>query len=157
MKKKNYELTQSGIDKLKSELDYLTNVKRNENLEALREAREQGDLSENADYNAARDEQANIESRILEIKNILKNAIIIKNNNTNKKINIGKTVHLKFQNNSEEKTLQLVGSLEADPFADKISIESPLGQSIKNYQEGDTVSVKSETGKTFKVEILKVI
>lgn len=154
--KKNYELTQSGVDELKAELEHLINVKRHENLESLKEAREQGDLSENADYNAARDEQAFIESRILEIQNILKNVKIINTYSTNKEINIGKTVTLQFLDSMTEKTLHLVGVLEVNPFKNKISIESPIGQSIQGYQEGDQVLVKTELGKSFKVNILKV-
>ncbi|MBP3059180.1 transcription elongation factor GreA [Texas Phoenix palm phytoplasma] len=156
MDNKMYYLTQSGIDKLKEELEYLKNVKRNENLESIREAREQGDLSENADYSAARNEQAIIESRILEIQNILKNAIIINTSSKNKEINLGKTVHLRFNHNMEEKSLQLVGILEVDPSLNKISIESPLGQAIKGYREGDEVLFKTETGKKIQVTILKV-
>ncbi|WP_341266537.1 transcription elongation factor GreA [Candidatus Phytoplasma fraxini] len=156
MNKKNYELTQSGIDKLKEELEYLKNVKRNENLEALKEAREQGDLSENADYSAARDEQAFIETRILEIQNILKNVKIIDTSNKNKEINIGKTVTIQFLHDNRQQTLHLVGFLEVNPFANKISIESPIGQSLKSHQEGDQVLVKTETGKSFQVNILKV-
>ncbi|MFR0368010.1 transcription elongation factor GreA [Candidatus Phytoplasma palmae] len=156
MNNKMYYLTQAGIDKLKEELEYLKNVKRNENLESIREAREQGDLSENADYSAARNEQAIIESRILEIQNILKNAIIISTSSKNKEINLGKTVHLRFNHNMEEKILQLVGILEVDPFLNKISIESPLGQAIKGHNEGDEIMFKTETGKKIKVKILKV-
>ncbi|MEZ0180099.1 transcription elongation factor GreA ['Camptotheca acuminata' phytoplasma] len=154
--KKNYELTQSGLDKLKEELDYLKNVKRNENLAAIKEAREQGDLSENADYSAARDEQVFIESRITEIKNILKNVQIIKTSDNNKEINIGKKVLIQFLDNMKEEYIQLVGVLEVNPFDNKISIESPIGQSLQGYKEGEQVLVKTETGKSFKVNILKV-
>ncbi|MDC9031878.1 transcription elongation factor GreA [Columbia Basin potato purple top phytoplasma] len=156
MKTKNYELTKSGVDKLKEELEYLKNVKRNENLEALREAREQGDLSENADYRAARDEQSFIESRILEIQNILKNVKIIYASDQNKEIHIGKTVTLQFLDDMRQQTIYLVGIFEVNPFMNKISIESPMGQSLKGYKEGDQVVIKSDTGKTFKVKILKV-
>ncbi|WEK82229.1 MAG: transcription elongation factor GreA [Candidatus Phytoplasma pruni] len=156
MNKKSYTLTQSGVDKLNEELNHLKNVKRNENLLALKEAREQGDLSENADYSAARNEQAVIETRILEIQNILKNVNIISASVKNKDINIGNKVHLRFLDTMEEKNLHLVGILEADPFVDKISIESPIGQSIQGCKIGDKVVVKTETGKNFTVEILKI-
>ncbi|MDV3167946.1 MAG: transcription elongation factor GreA [Candidatus Phytoplasma stylosanthis] len=156
MNKKNYELTQSGLDKLKEELEYLKNVKRNENLKAIQEAREQGDLSENADYSAARDEQAFIELRILEIQNILKNVKIIDTFSKNKEINIGKKVLIQFLHNMKEEYIQLVGVLEVNPFINKISIESPIGQSLKGYTKNDQVSFKSETGKIFKIKILKV-
>ncbi|MDO8168250.1 transcription elongation factor GreA [Candidatus Phytoplasma melaleucae] len=156
MHKKNYKLTQSGMDKLKKELDYLTNVKRNENLESLKEAREQGDLSENADYSAARSEQIVIETRILEIKNILKNVQIINHSSENQEINIGNIVHLQFLDNMKERTLHLVGVFETDPFANKISIESPIGQGIQGHKIGDIVSIKTETNRNFKVKILKI-
>ncbi|MDV3167031.1 MAG: transcription elongation factor GreA [Vigna little leaf phytoplasma] len=156
MMKKFFELTQSGVDKLKDELYYLKNIRRKDNLEALKEAREQGDLSENADYSAARDEQAQIELRILEIQNILKNVKIINTSNQNKEIYIGKTIHLRFLNSNKTELIFLVGALEVDPFVNKISIESPLGQSLKGRKVGDQVLVKTETGKNFKVEILKV-
>lgn len=153
--KKIYELTKSGIIKLKEELSYLKEVKRNENLEALKEAREQGDLSENADYDAARNEQALIESRILEIQNILKNVKIIKISK-NKEVNIGKTVKLNFLDQNVIKTFHLVGILETDPFLSKISTDCPLGKSIRGHEVGDKIMFTSETGKKFNVEILGV-
>ncbi|KXT29320.1 transcription elongation factor greA [Candidatus Phytoplasma oryzae] len=156
MTKKFFELTESGLQKLKKELDDLKNIKRVENLEVLKRSREYGDLSENAEYSSARDEQFLIETRIAKIQNILKNVKIIKNLNENKNVNIGKKVSLRFLNNMEEKVLYLVGFLEADPFVNKISIDSPLGQSILGHNKGDIISVKTETGKTFKVEILKI-
>jgi transcription elongation factor GreA len=156
MNKKSYTLTQSGVDKLNEELNHLKNVKRNENLLALKEAREQGDLSENADYSTARDEQAAIETRILEIQNILKNVNIISIPVKNKEINIGNKVFLRFLDTMEEKKLHLVGVLEADPFMNKISIESPIGQSIQGCKIGDQVVVKTETSKIFTVEIIKI-
>lgn len=154
--KKQYELTQSGLEALKSELTELKDVKRKENLEALKEAREQGDLSENADYDAARNEQARIEARILEIESIIKNVKIIKNNDDSSTVNIGKEVVLKFIEKDREMTYHLVGTIEADPIKGKISIESPLGKSIKGKEVGDVVTVKSETGKNFNVEIISI-
>jgi transcription elongation factor GreA len=156
MDKQFFELTESGIEKLKKELDYLKNIKRNENLEALKESRAHGDLSENADYSSARDEQVLIETRILKIKNILKNVRIIKTSKKNQTINIGNQVHLKFLDTMEEKTLYLVGFLEADPFVNKISVDSPLGKNIKGHSKNDIVTVITETGKKFQVQILKI-
>ncbi|MBP5836152.1 transcription elongation factor GreA [Candidatus Phytoplasma meliae] len=155
MKNTVYELTPSGIAKLKKELVDLTEVKRKENLEALKEAREQGDLSENADYDAARNEQALIEHRILEIKNILKNVRVAKVSK-DKEIGIGKKVFLELLNSGSQQTIELVSTLESDPFTDKISIDSPLGKHIKGHEIGDVVFVTSETGNTFKVKILNV-
>lgn len=154
--KKQYELTQAGVDKLKEELEVLKDVKRAENLQALKEAREQGDLSENADYDAARNEQARIEARIAEIEVILKNVKIIRSNDDASSINIGKRVELKFVDKNQVHTYDLVGTIEADPRQGKISIESPLGKSIKGREKGEVVVVKSETGRNFTVEILNI-
>lgn len=154
-KKQTYQLTQEGIDKLKSELSYLKDVKRGENLEALKEARAQGDLSENADYDAARNEQARIEARIAEIENIIKNVKVIRTSNDDN-VNIGKTVKVKFLKNKEEKIFHLVGSIEADPRANKISTESPLGKAMLNHEEGDKVEVKTETGRLIEIEIVEI-
>ncbi|WP_026400146.1 transcription elongation factor GreA [Acholeplasma equifetale] len=155
--KKVYELTQAGLDQLKDELKELVEVKRKENLEAIKEARAQGDLSENADYDAARNEQARIEARIAEIEEIIKNVKIIKTNDDSSVVNIGKEVVLYFVDKDKEATYQLVGTIEANPKNGKISIDSPLGKAIRNKEEGDTVTVKSETGKSFNVVIKKVV
>ncbi len=153
--KQMYQLTQEGVDNLKQELTYLKDVKREENKEALKEARAQGDLSENADYDAARNEQARIESRIAEIENILKNVKIIKTDDRDI-VNIGKSVIIRFTETGEEKAFTLVGSIEADPRAKKISIESPIGRALLNKMENDVVEVKTETGKLFQVEIVEI-
>ncbi len=154
--KKLYELTQAGVDNLKAELTELKDVKRQENLEALKEARAQGDLSENADYDAARNEQARIEARILEIETILKNVKIIKSTDDSSAVNIGKIVELRFIEKNKVEKYHLVGTIEADPRDNKISIESPLGKSIKGKEAGDVVTVKSETGRSFNVEIVSI-
>ena len=151
--KKVYELTQSGLDQLKDELTHLKDVKRVENLEALKEAREQGDLSENADYDAARNEQARIEARILEIESILKNVKIIRTNDDSTTVNIGKKVLLHFVEKNKDVEYHVVGTIEADPKNFKISIESPLGRAIKGREVGDLVQIKSATNKQSNVEI----
>ncbi|MCF7931199.1 MAG: transcription elongation factor GreA [Acholeplasmataceae bacterium] len=153
--KQTFQLTQEGVDNLKTELTYLKDVKRGENLEALKEARAQGDLSENADYDAARNEQARIEARIAEIENIIKNVKIIKTTSEDI-VNIGKTVRVRFVATKEVKEFYLVGSIEADPSARKISVESPIGKAMLNHAEGDTVEVKTETGRIFSIEIVEI-
>jgi len=100
--KQTFQLTQEGVDKLKTELTYLKDVKRGENLESLKEARAQGDLSENADYDAARNEQARIEARIAEIENVVKNVKIIKTTSEDI-VNIGKNVKVRFLESKEVK------------------------------------------------------
>lgn len=153
--KQTFQLTQEGVDNLKRELSYLKDVKRGENLEALKEARAQGDLSENADYDAARNEQARIEARIAEIENIIKNVKIIKTTSEDI-VNIGKTVKVKFLATNEIKEFYLVGSIEADPKLRKISIESPIGKAMLNKNEGDVIEVKTETGRIFSIEIMEI-
>ena len=153
--KQTFQLTQEGVDKLKTELTYLKDVKRGENLESLKEARAQGDLSENADYDAARNEQARIEARIAEIENVVKNVKIIKTTSEDI-VNIGKTVQVRFLETKEVKEFYLVGSIEADPKSRKISVESPIGKAMINHAEGDTVEVKTETGRIFSIEIVEI-
>ena len=149
-----YKLTQSGIDQLKAELETLKTVDRERNLEALKEARAQGDLSENADYDAAREEQARIEKRIKDIENILKNAELIKEDHSNK-VNIGKLVTLQL-NGLDPKDYTIVGTLEANPLENKISNESPVGKAVIGHKKGDTVTFKTEANKEIKVTIIDV-
>ncbi|MFH5881531.1 transcription elongation factor GreA [Liberiplasma polymorphum] len=149
-----YKLTQSGIDQLRLELETLKTVDRERNLEALKEARAQGDLSENADYDAARDEQARIEKRIKELEIILKNAELIKEDHSNK-VNIGKLVTLKL-NGLEPKDYTIVGTLEANPLESKISNESPVGKAVIGHKKGESVTFKTEANKEVKVTIVDV-
>jgi len=150
-----FKLTEAGYEKLKLELEQLKEVDRKTNLEALKEARAQGDLSENADYDAARDEQARIEARIKEIDNILKHSEIIKDS-TSKTVAIGKTITIRFLGSNMEKTYDLVGHLEANPLAGKISNESPIGKAIIGTRKGSKITYKSETGTEYKIEILDI-
>ena len=151
---KTYKLTQQGLLDLQNELERLKTVDRKNNLEALKDARAQGDLSENADYDAARDDQARIEERIKEIDGILKDYEIIKEDTSNK-VNIGKTVVLKVGDMPEQQ-YTIVGSLEADPLKKRISNESPIGKGIIGTKKGKTVSIKTETGREVKVKIVDV-
>jgi len=150
-----YKLTPKGIDKLKEELNDLKTNQREKNLEALKEARAQGDLSENADYDAARDEQARIESRIKEIENILKHAEVISGDSKNDKVHIGKSVLLKV-NGKDPVEYSIVGSLEADPFNNKISNESPVGKAVIGHKKGDNVKFKTEANRNIEITILDV-
>lgn len=149
-----YKLTEQGVQNLKDEVERLKDVDRKQNLDALKEARAQGDLSENADYDAARDQQARIEARIKEVEGILKNYEIIKEDTSNK-VNIGKTVVIKV-GSLPEGTYTIVGSLEADPLKGRISNESPIGKGIIGSKKGQTLSIKTETAKEVKVKIIDV-
>lgn len=152
-KKKTY-LTEDGLEELKKELEYLKTEKRPEVINALKEARALGDLSENAEYDAARTEQAEVENKISEIEAMLENAEVIKDVNTNK-VSIGTTVTLKYVEDDETDTYTIVGSKEADPFANKISNESPLAKAIIGAKKGQSVMVDSPNGK-YQVEILEI-
>ena len=155
MTKRVYDLTEEGVLEYEAELAHLKDVKRPENLKNLTEARAQGDLSENADYDAARTQQAQIEARIKEIENILKNVRIIKATNDNV-VGMGKRVKLLFVAQKMEREFDIVGHLQANPSRGTISIESPIGKAIRNQQVGAEVTVKSETGNVFTVRILEI-
>ncbi len=151
-----FELTKEGVEKLRAELEELKDVKRPEVVRQLQEARAQGDLSENADYDAAREAQAQTEGRIKEIENILDNYKIIRVTSNDDKVNIGKTIKIKFIERKKEATYKLVGTIEANPAQNLISIESPVGKAVLGTSVGDTVSVRLENGNTFHVEVLEI-
>jgi transcription elongation factor GreA len=151
-----FELTKEGVEKLRAELEELKDVKRPEVVRQLQEARAQGDLSENADYDAAREAQAHTEGRIKEIENILDNYKIIRVTSNDDKVNIGKTIKIKFIERKKEATYKLVGTIEANPAQNLISIESPVGKAVLGTSVGDTISVRLENGNTFHVEVLEI-
>ncbi len=155
MKDKNtVYLTQEGLDDLKKELDELINVKRPENIQAIKEARSLGDLSENAEYDAARNEQAVIEARIKQLEKMLENVSII-TDVASDKVSIGNTVAIKYVDDDEEDEYKIVGSQEADPFESKISNESPIAQALFDHKVGDVVTVESPNG-SYDIEIIDI-
>ena len=147
-------LTQEGLEELKNELDNLINVRRPENIQAIKEARSLGDLSENAEYDAARNEQAQIEARIKQLEKMLENVSIIEDVQTDT-VGIGNTVSIKYVDDDEEDEYKIVGSQEADPFESKISNESPIAQALFNHKVGDIVTVDSPNG-NYEVEIIDI-
>ena len=147
-------LTQQGLDDLKKELDDLINVRRPENIQAIKEARALGDLSENAEYDAARNEQAEIEGRIKQLEKMLENVSIITDVGTDT-VSIGNTVSIKYVDDDEEDEYKRVGSQEADPFESKISNESPIAQALFDHKVGDIVTVESPNG-NYAVEIIEI-
>ena len=147
-------LTQEGLDSLKKELDDLINIRWPENIQAIKEARSLGDLSENAEYDAARNEQAQIEARIKQLEKMLENVSIISEVNTDS-VGIGNTVSIKYVDDDEEDEYMIVGSQEADPFESKISNESPIAQALFNHKVGDVVTVESPNG-NYEIEIVKI-
>ena len=153
-KEKELFLTQEGLDELKRELDELIQVRRPEVINALKDARAQGDLSENAEYDAARNEQAVVEGRIRELEAMIEKAVIITNVNTDV-VSIGTKVTLEYVDDEEEEEYSIVGSSEADPFTNKISNESPIAKAIMGLKVGSIVSVESPNGK-YDVKILAI-
>ena len=150
-------LTKEGFDKLQEELDHLRTKKRQEVADRLHEAMEGGELIENAEYEAAKNEQAFVEGRIQELDVLLATAQIIEENGKHKKgdsIQVGSKVTIK-EGNYEAETFIIVGAAEANPRDGKISNESPIGKSILGHILGDTVKVETPGG-TYNVKILKV-
>ncbi len=147
-------LTENGLEELKKELDNLINVRRPENIQAIKEARSLGDLSENAEYDAARNEQAQIEARIQQLEKMLENVSII-SEVSKETVGIGNTVSIKYVDDDEEEEYKIVGSQEADPFESKISNESPIAKALFEHKVGDIVTVESPNG-SYEVEIIEI-
>lgn len=148
-------LTEEGLLEIEEELAHLKDVKRPEVIKALKDARALGDLSENADYDAARDEQAQIEGRILELEKLLEKAHIIEKVDTDT-VCLGVTVKINYIEDDEIEEYRIVGSKEADPSNNKISNESPLAKAIMNRKKGEIVEVESPNGK-YEVEIIDIL
>lgn len=154
MSNKKVYLTEKGLQEIKDELEYLKLEKRPEVIQSLKEARALGDLSENAEYDAARNEQAIVEARIKELEVMIEKAEIITNIDTNV-VSIGTKVKIEYVDDNEVEEYSIVGSKEADPFANKISNESPIASAIMGLKVGDTVSVDSPNGK-YDVKIVEI-
>lgn len=153
---KSYYMTEEGKKKLEEELEYLKTDRRQEVVERIKIARGFGDLSENSEYDAAKDEQAFVESRIAQVESMIRNAVIIENDDENPDVvSLGKSVTFQELPDGDEETYRIVGSAEADPFEGKISNDSPMAQAIIGKKVGDTVTVPTPGG-DFEVVILKV-
>jgi transcription elongation factor GreA len=153
---KSYYMTQEGKEKLEQELLYLKTERRQEVVERIKVARGFGDLSENSEYDAAKDEQAFVESRIAQVEKMIRNAVIIENDNQNPNmVSLGKAVTFKELPDGEEETYTIVGSAEADPFEGKISNDSPMAKSLLGHEIGEEVAVATPGG-DIQVKILKV-
>ena len=147
-------LTEEGLQELKSELDNLINVRRPENIESIKEARSLGDLSENAEYAAAREEQAQIENRIKTIEKMLENVSVI-TDIPKDVVGIGSTVGIEYMDDEDEDEYKIVGSQEADPFESRISNESPIAKALLNHKVGDVVTVESPNG-NYEIKITEI-
>lgn len=155
MAEKKNLMTYEGLKKLEDELQELKVVKRKEVAQKIKEAREQGDLSENAEYDAAKDEQRDIEARIEEIEKILKNAEVADDNSKSGTINLGCTVKVLDTEYDEELEFKLVGSTEAKSLENRISNESPIGKVMIGKKAGDEFEVETPAGMV-KYKILDV-
>lgn len=144
---KTYPMTRAGKEKLEQELEHLKSVKRKEVVERIKIARGFGDLSENSEYDAAKDEQAFVEGRISLLENMIRKAVIIEEGvgNSNN-VSLGKTVTFIELPDGDEETYTIVGSAEADPFEGKISNDSPIAKSLMGKQVGDKVTVQTPGG-----------
>lgn len=146
-------LTKESISELKAELKHLIEVARPEIIEEIKDARAQGDLSENAEYDAAREKQGQIEDRILELEAMLENVEELKHHRKDI-ISIGTTVKIKLLSSNSEQTYSIVSTFEADPFENKISNQSPLAQAIMGKTKGDVVLV--DAPQKYEVEIVEI-
>ncbi|MCR4922763.1 MAG: transcription elongation factor GreA [Lachnospiraceae bacterium] len=156
MAEKKYTLTYAGLKELEDELHDLKVNKRAENAEKLKEARAQGDLSENAEYDAAKDEQRDIHARIEEIEKILKNADVVLEEEVDiNKVSVGCTVKILDMEYNEELEYKIVGSTEADSLNGKISNESPVGKALLGAQRDEEVTVETMAG-SIKYKVLEI-
>lgn len=148
-------LTKEGLKKLKEELDELKNVRRREVAQRLKEAISYGDLSENSEYEEAKNEQAFVEGRILELEHKIKSAKIISDKAVGKEVNIGSEVTIVERGHEQEQTYTIVGATEANPFEHMISNESPIGKALLGKRKGERVSVQTPGG-TIDYDVAKV-
>ena len=149
------ELTKEGLEEITSELRELVDVKLPAVIARVAKAREHGDLSENAEYHSARDDQQLLQARIDELQNIIENAVIVKNTKNTNKVGMGSQVTVRKVGTKKDKTITMVGEFEATPTTNKISVGSPLGTALLNKKKGDTVVVKAPAGE-MKYEIVEI-
>jgi len=153
---KEIALTPEGQAKLEDELHHLETVRRREVGERIKEAKEFGDISENSEYDDAKNEQAWVESRIIEINQILAHATIIDAPKKSDKVTLGSKVEIKDVETGDVHVYQVVGSAEADPTHDRISNESPVGQAIMGHKKGETVQVTTPRGTVIEYVIVSI-
>lgn len=152
---KEYRMSQARFEELTQELNYLKTTRSDEVAEQIKIARGFGDLSENSEYDEAKNEQGKLYSRIAEVENVLANYVIIEEDESNDTAHMGCTIDVKDLDTGDEETYQLVGSQEADPMNGRISEESPFGRALLGHKEGEKVSYEAPIG-TIRYEILKI-
>ena len=150
----NFILTPEGREKLEEELHYLENEKRQEIGERIKVAREFGDISENSEYDDAKNEQGMVEARIAEISHILSEATVVNTPKRSNKVNIGSTVTVDM--GGKERVFTIVGGAESDVANGKISNESPVGSALIGHKKGDHVETTGPTGRLIQMDILKI-
>ena len=149
-------LTEEGLKKLEAQLDYLISVRRNEVSEQIAVARGFGDLSENAEYDEAKKEQAKVEEEIVRLTNTIRTAVVVADSDiSTEKVSVGTTVRVKDVDTGDEDEYAIVGANESDPYENKISNESPVGKALIGHKVGDTVEVETPAG-VFAYKILEI-
>ncbi|MFL5887305.1 MAG: transcription elongation factor GreA [Thermoleophilaceae bacterium] len=150
-------LTKDGLEELKHKIDYLSNDRRREVAERIKEAREFGDISENSEYDDAKNEQAMLEKQIAELEDKLRSATVIDEKEvTTDVVSVGATVHVKDQKTEKSVKYKIVGSAEANPSENKLSNESPVGKALLGHKRNDIVSVPVPRGPARKLKITKI-
>ncbi|MCE4956181.1 transcription elongation factor GreA [Macrococcoides caseolyticum] len=153
---KEYPMTKEGFEKLEVELEHLKTVRRPEVVEKIKVARSFGDLSENSEYDAAKDEQGFVEQEITKIEMMLRHAVIIEDDGSKSEVQLGRTVTFTEIPGNEEESYKIVGSAEADPFEGKISNESPIAKALLGKKVGDEVNVPLPNGNEMRVKIIEI-
>jgi transcription elongation factor GreA len=150
-------ITHEGLERLKEELEYLQTAKRREVAERIKEAREFGDIAENAEYDDAKNEQAMLEQRISQLEERVRRATVVEKKDIDTGVvSVGVRVHVKDQKSGDSRKFQLVGSAEADPTEDKLSNESPIGSALLGHKKGDVVTIDVPRGPKKKLKITKI-
>jgi transcription elongation factor GreA len=150
-------ITQEGLEKLKEEIESLSTIKRREVAERIKEAREFGDIAENAEYDDAKNEQALLEQRIAQLEERLRRSEVIDSKDIDTtEVGVGTIVHVKDQKSGDSQKFQIVGSAEADPTEQKLSNESPIGMALMGHKRNEVVSVEAPRGPKRKLKITKI-
>jgi transcription elongation factor GreA len=150
-------ITPEGLEKLKAEIEYLTTQKRREVAERIKDAREFGDITENSEYDDAKNEQALLEQRIAQLEERLRRATVIDEKKVDTDaVGVGVTVHVKDQKSGDSQKFHIVGSAEANPAEQKLSNESPIGKALMGHKRGEVVTVETPRGPKKKLKITKI-
>jgi transcription elongation factor GreA len=150
-------ITAEGLEKLKEEIAHLENDKRREVADRIKEAREFGDISENAEYDDAKNEQAMLEARIMQLQDKLRRSTVIDEKHIDtEQVDVGATVHVKDQKSGKSQKFKLVGAAEADPAEHKLSNESPIGKALIGAKKNEIVTVETPRGPKKKLKVTKI-